>query len=134
MGQLHGAMAALPHLKRRGGALTHSSSMGAPAGVPLQTAYCAFQHGIDGVVETLRMEGQREELRISVTNVMAATINTNLFDQARTKIGSSRSRRRRTTSRTSWWTQFCTPRRTRAGSGVGGSARALILGEPPVPA
>ncbi len=87
MGQVHGAMAALPHLKRRGGALIHISSMGAKRGVPLQSAYCASKHGIDGFVKTLRMEVQRAALPISVTNVMPATINTPLFDQARTKIG-----------------------------------------------
>ena len=87
MGQVHGAMAALPHLKENGGALIHISSMGAKRGVPLQTAYCASKHGIDGFVETLRMEVLREGLPISVTNVMPATINTPLFDQARTKIG-----------------------------------------------
>src|SRR3712207_783634 len=87
MGQVHGAMAALPYLEQQGGALIHISSMGAKRGVPLQTAYCAAKHGIDGFVETLRMEVQREGLPISVTNVMPATINTPLFDQARTKIG-----------------------------------------------
>ena len=87
MGQVHGAMAALPHLAEQGGALIHISSMGAKRGVPLQTAYCASKHGIDGFVETLRMEVQRAELPISVTNVLPATINTPLFDQARTKIG-----------------------------------------------
>lgn len=87
MGQVHGAMAALPHVKEHGGALIHISSMGAKRGVPLQTAYCAAKHGIDGFVETLRMEVRREALPVSVTNVMPATINTPLFDQARTKIG-----------------------------------------------
>ena len=87
MGQVHGAMAALPHLREQGGALIHISSMGAKRGVPLQTAYCASKHGIDGFVETLRTEVRREGLPISVTNVMPATINTPLFDQARTKIG-----------------------------------------------
>src|SRR3954471_21890694 len=87
MGQVHGAMAALPHLKEQGGALIHISSMGAKRGVPLQTAYCASKHGIDGFVETLRTEVRREDLPVSVTNVMPATINTPLFDQARTKIG-----------------------------------------------
>src|SRR3712207_6611995 len=87
MGQVHGAMAALPHLKQQGGALIHISSMGAKRGVPLQTAYCASEHGIDGFVETLRMDVRREDLPISVTNTMPATTNTPLFDQARTKIG-----------------------------------------------
>ncbi|WP_448628052.1 SDR family oxidoreductase [Geodermatophilus sp. URMC 64] len=87
MGQVHGAMAALPHLKRQGGALIHISSMGAKRGVPLQTAYCASKHGLDGFLETLRTEVRRDDLPVSVTNVMPATINTPLFDQARTKIG-----------------------------------------------
>ena len=87
MGQVHGAMAALPHLKRTGGAFLSITSMGAKRGVPLQTAYCASKHGIDGFLETLRMEVQREGLPVSVTNVMPGTINTPLFDQARTKIG-----------------------------------------------
>src|SRR3954467_14447323 len=87
LGQVHGAMAALPHLKRNGGALIHISSMGAKRGVALQTAYCASKHGIDGFLDALRTEGRRENLPISVTNVMPATINTPLFDQARTKIG-----------------------------------------------
>src|SRR4051812_6562231 len=87
MGQVHGAMAALPHLKREGGALIHISSMGAKRGVALQSAYCASKHGIDGFLDTLRTEVRREKLPVSVTNVLPATINTPLFDQARTKIG-----------------------------------------------
>ncbi|MGY1637823.1 SDR family oxidoreductase [Geodermatophilus sp. SYSU D00742] len=87
MGQVHGAMAALPHLGRQGGAFISISSMGARRGVPLQTAYCASKHGIDGFLETLRTEVRREGLPVSVTQVLPATINTPLFDQARTKIG-----------------------------------------------
>jgi NAD(P)-dependent dehydrogenase (short-subunit alcohol dehydrogenase family) len=87
MGQVHGAMAALPHLKREGGALIHISSMGAKRGVALQSAYCASKHGIDGFLDTLRTEVRREKLPVSVTNVLPATINTPLFDQAWTKIG-----------------------------------------------
>src|SRR3954466_11982481 len=87
LGQVHGAMAALPHLKREGGALIHISSMGAKRGVALQSAYCASKHGIDGFLDTLRTEVRREKLPVSVTNVLPATINTPLFDQARTKIG-----------------------------------------------
>jgi NAD(P)-dependent dehydrogenase (short-subunit alcohol dehydrogenase family) len=88
MGQVYGAMAALPHIKREGGgALIHVSSMGAKRSIPLQSAYCASKHGIDGFLESLRVELQREKLPISVTQVMPATINTPLFDKARTKLG-----------------------------------------------
>jgi NAD(P)-dependent dehydrogenase (short-subunit alcohol dehydrogenase family) len=88
MGQVYGAMAALPHIKRQGGgALIHVSSMGAKRSIPLQSAYCASKHGIDGFLESLRVELQREKLPISVTQVMPATINTPFFDKARTKLG-----------------------------------------------
>ncbi len=88
MGQVYGAMAALPHIKRQGGgALIHVSSMGAKRSIPLQSAYCASKHGIDGFLESLRVELQREKLPISVTQMMPATINTPFFDKARTKLG-----------------------------------------------
>jgi short-subunit dehydrogenase len=88
MGQVYGAMAALSHIKREGGgALIHVSSMGAKRSIPLQSAYCASKHGIDGFLESLRVELRREKLPISVTQVMPATINTPFFDKARTKLG-----------------------------------------------
>ena len=87
MGQVHGAMAALPHLRQGGGALVSITSMGAKRAVPLQSAYIAAKHGVDGFLETLRMELAREQVPVSVTNVMPGTINTPLFDQARSKLG-----------------------------------------------
>jgi NAD(P)-dependent dehydrogenase (short-subunit alcohol dehydrogenase family) len=86
-GQAYGAMAALPYLKRQGGALIHISSMGAIRAVPLQSAYIASKHGIKGFAESLRAEIIHAKLPISVTNIMPATINTPLFDKARTKLG-----------------------------------------------
>jgi NAD(P)-dependent dehydrogenase (short-subunit alcohol dehydrogenase family) len=88
MGQVYGAMAALPHLKREGrGALIHVSSVEAKRALPLQSAYAAAKHGIDGFLESLRVELMHEKVPISVTNVMPATINTPLFNKARTKLG-----------------------------------------------
>jgi len=88
MGQVHGAMAALPYLKREGrGALIHVSSIEARRSLPLQSAYAAAKHGIDGFLEALRVELMHEKLSISVTNVMPASINTPLFNKARTKLG-----------------------------------------------
>jgi NAD(P)-dependent dehydrogenase (short-subunit alcohol dehydrogenase family) len=88
MGQVYGAMAALPHIKREGrGTLIHISSMGAKRSIPLQSAYCASKHGIDGFLEALRVKLKHEGWPISVTQVMPATINTPFFDKARTKLG-----------------------------------------------
>jgi NAD(P)-dependent dehydrogenase (short-subunit alcohol dehydrogenase family) len=88
MGQVHGAMAALPHIKREGrGALIHISSMGAKRSVPLQSAYCASKHGMEGFIEALRVELRHEGLPIGVTSIQPATTNTPFFDKARTKLG-----------------------------------------------
>ena len=88
LGQAYGAMAALPHLKRTGsGALVHVTSVVARRAVPLQGAYCAAKHGVDGFLETLRVELKREGWPIGVTNVMPAAINTPFFDKARTRLG-----------------------------------------------
>ncbi|MDM9384922.1 SDR family oxidoreductase [Chlorogloeopsis sp. ULAP01] len=88
MGQVYGAMAALPHLKREGrGALIHVTSVEARRSLPLQSAYAASKHGVDGFLESLRVELMHEKLPISVTNIMPASINTPLFNKARTKLG-----------------------------------------------
>jgi NAD(P)-dependent dehydrogenase (short-subunit alcohol dehydrogenase family) len=87
-GQVYGAMAALLHIKREGrGALIHVSSLEAKHSFPFHTAYAAAKHGIDGFLETLRVELKHEGLPISVTQVLPGTINTPLFDKARTKLG-----------------------------------------------
>ncbi len=88
LGQAYGAMAALPHIKREGrGALVHITSILARRSVPLQSPYCASKHGVEGMLESLRVELQREGWPIGVTNVLPASVNTPFFDKARTKLG-----------------------------------------------
>jgi hypothetical protein len=65
----------------------HVTSVVARRAVPLQSAYCAAKHGVDGFLESLRVELRREGWPIGVTNVMPAAINTPFFDKARTKLG-----------------------------------------------
>ncbi len=55
--------------------------------MPYHSAYAAAKHGIDGFLEALRVELKHEGWPISVTQVMPGTINTPLFDKARTKLG-----------------------------------------------
>ena len=88
MGQVYGAMVALPHLRREGrGALIHVSSVEARRSLPLQSAYSASKHAIEGFLDSLRVELQQEGVPISVTNVMPSVINTPFYNKARTKIG-----------------------------------------------
>lgn len=87
LGPVHGAMAALPHMKRNGGAFIVVSSVVGKRPLPLQSAYSAAKHGVIGFLDSLRLELQHAGLPISVTNVMPSSINTPLFEQARTKLG-----------------------------------------------
>jgi NAD(P)-dependent dehydrogenase (short-subunit alcohol dehydrogenase family) len=87
-GQAYGAMAALPHLKREGrGALIHVSSIEALRALPLTSAYAAAKHGIKALTDALRVELQHEGAPVSVTNIMPGSINTPLFNKARTRLG-----------------------------------------------
>lgn len=88
MGQVYGAMSALPYLRQEGGgALIHISSVEAHRSLPLQSAYAASKHAIEGFLDSLRVELQHEGMPISVTNVMPATINTPFYNNALTKLG-----------------------------------------------
>src|SRR5918995_777679 len=89
MGQVYGAMVALPRIKREGrGALVHVSSVVGKRSAPLQSAYSASKHGIDGFLESLRVELSQEGWNgIGLTNIIPAAINTPFFVKARTKLG-----------------------------------------------
>ena len=88
LGHVHAALAALPHLRRRGaGAFIAISSVEARRSFPYHAAYAASKHGIDGFLEALRVELRQEGVPISVTNVLPASINTPLFDKARSRLG-----------------------------------------------
>lgn len=88
MGQVHGAMAALPHLKREGrGALIHISSMEGRRSLPLQSPYSSAKHGVEGFLESLRVELQHEGVPVSVTSILPAVINTPYYNKVKTKLG-----------------------------------------------
>jgi NAD(P)-dependent dehydrogenase (short-subunit alcohol dehydrogenase family) len=88
MGQVHGAMAALPYLKQEGrGALIHISSVEGIRALPLQSPYSAAKHGVEGFLEALRVELQHEKLPISVTSIKPSVINTPYYNKVRTKLG-----------------------------------------------
>ena len=88
MGQVYGAMAALPHLKREGrGAMIHISSMEGRRALPLQSPYSTAKHGLEGFLEALRVELKHEGLPISVTSIKPAVINTPFYNNGRTKLG-----------------------------------------------
>jgi NAD(P)-dependent dehydrogenase (short-subunit alcohol dehydrogenase family) len=88
LGQIHGALAALPALRAAGGgALIEISSVEAEVALPYQSAYAASKHGMSGFLRALRIELKAEGAPIAVTQVMPAGIDTPLFMNARSKLG-----------------------------------------------
>ncbi len=87
MGQVHGAKAALPYLEQTGGALVCVGSALSDRGIPLQGAYCAAKHAIKGWLDGLRVELMHEGSPVRVTLVKPSSINTPLFNKARTQMG-----------------------------------------------
>lgn len=55
--------------------------------VPLQSAYVASKHGIQGFSEALRLELMHEETGIDVVLILPSSMNTRLFSFARSKMG-----------------------------------------------
>jgi NAD(P)-dependent dehydrogenase (short-subunit alcohol dehydrogenase family) len=87
MGQVHCARAALPHLERTAGALVCVGSALSDRGVPLQGAYCASKHALKGWLDSLRVELLKDGSPVRVTLVKPSSINTPLFNKARTQMG-----------------------------------------------
>lgn len=87
LGPVHGAMVSLPHLRTHGGAYIVVSSEVARRSFPLLSSYAAAKHGVDGFVEALRVELQRDRAPVSVTQVMPGTIDTPFFEHARSRLG-----------------------------------------------
>ena len=87
LGPVWGARAALPHLRRQGGALVVVSSDLAKRSFPLTSSYCAAKHGVDGFLESLRLELQHEKAGVAVTQILPAAVATPFFEHARTRLG-----------------------------------------------
>lgn len=86
LGQVYGAMSALPFLKKTGGgALIHISSVEAYRTVPFQSAYGSSKHGITGFLQALRLELKQQKAQISVTEILPGVINTPIWDRGRNK-------------------------------------------------
>jgi short-subunit dehydrogenase len=82
-GMVHGARAALPHLRERGGALINVGSVVSDIPVPLQGIYVASKHAMKGWTDALRLELEDEGVPVSVTLVKPHSIDTPYFEHAR---------------------------------------------------
>jgi short-subunit dehydrogenase len=88
LGQMYGSRAAIPHMRHQGGGtIVNVGSALSERAIPLQAAYVASKHGIQGFSEALRLELAHEETGIEVVLVLPSSMNTPLFNFARSKMG-----------------------------------------------
>jgi NAD(P)-dependent dehydrogenase (short-subunit alcohol dehydrogenase family) len=87
LGYVHGTLAALRSMLPRGeGVIVQVGSALAYRAIPLQSAYCAAKHAINGFSESLRVELLHDGSRVRVTQVQLPAVNTPQFDWVRSRL------------------------------------------------
>ncbi len=87
MGYVHGTLSALKRmLPRDRGVIVQVGSALAYRGIPLQSAYCAAKHAIQGFHDSLTAELLHDGSNVHVTMVQLGAHNTPQFDWARNKM------------------------------------------------
>jgi NAD(P)-dependent dehydrogenase (short-subunit alcohol dehydrogenase family) len=87
LGYVHGTLAALRRMRPRNrGTIVQVGSALAYRGIPLQSAYCAAKHAIEGFCDSLRAELRHDRSRVHVTMVHMPALNTPQFEWSRSRM------------------------------------------------
>jgi short-subunit dehydrogenase len=87
LGVVHGTLSALRRmLPRDRGVIVQVGSTLAYRGIPLQSAYCAAKHAIQGLHDSLRSELLHDKSNVQVTMVHLPAVNTPQFRWTRNKL------------------------------------------------
>ena len=87
LGTVYGTMAALKRMKPRDrGTIVQVGSALAYRAIPLQSAYCAAKHAVQGFTESLRCELLHDRSRIRVTMVHLPAMNTPHFSWVKSRL------------------------------------------------
>jgi NAD(P)-dependent dehydrogenase (short-subunit alcohol dehydrogenase family) len=87
LGYVNGTLAALKRmLPRNRGHIIQVGSALAYRGIPLQAAYCASKHAIQGFMDSLRAELIHDNSRIVAVMVQMPALNTPQFDWCKSKL------------------------------------------------
>jgi NAD(P)-dependent dehydrogenase (short-subunit alcohol dehydrogenase family) len=87
LGYVYGTLAALKRmLPRDRGTILFVGSVLAYRGIPLQSAYCAAKHAIQGFYESLRSELLHDGSNLTVTMVHLPAVNTPQFDWVKSRL------------------------------------------------
>ena len=82
-GVVHGSLAAVAHLKNRGGALINLGSEVSDAAIPLQGMYSASKQAVKGFTDALRIELEEAGAPVSVTLIRPTAIDTMFVEHAK---------------------------------------------------
>ena len=87
LGVVHGTLAALERmLPRDRGVIIQIGSALAYRAIPLQSAYCAAKHAVQGFTESLRSELLHDGSRVRVTMLQLPAVNTPQFDWVKSRL------------------------------------------------
>ena len=82
-GIVHGSLAAVAHLRDKGGVLINVGSVASDLAFPMQGMYVASKHAVKGFTDALRMELLQEGIPVSVTLIKPTSIASPLPQRAR---------------------------------------------------
>jgi len=87
LGVVHGTLAALRRMKPRNrGVILQVGSALAYRGIPLQSAYCAAKHAVEGFCDSLHAELLHDGSAVRVTMVQLPALNTPQFDWVKSRL------------------------------------------------
>lgn len=87
LGQVYGAMSALKRmLPRNRGSIIFVGSALAYRGIPLQSAYCAAKHAIEGFFDSLRTELIHDKSNVNISMVQLPAMNTTQFKFVKSRL------------------------------------------------
>jgi hypothetical protein len=87
LGFVHGTLAALKRmLPRDRGTIIQVGSALSYRSIPLQSAYCACKHAINGFTDSLRCELHHDGSKVRLTNVQMPAMNTMQFDWVKNRM------------------------------------------------
>lgn len=87
LGQVYGALSALKRmLPRNSGSIIFVGSALAYRGIPLQSAYCAAKHAIEGFFDSLRTELMHDNSNVNISMVQLPAMNTTQFKFVKTRL------------------------------------------------
>lgn len=87
LGQVYGVLAVLKYMQLRNeGKIVLVGSALAYRGIPLQSAYCAAKHAVQGFFDSLRSELIHDQSKIGITMVQLPALNTTQFGWVKSRL------------------------------------------------